>query len=100
MKLEIDFGTCYSSAALLIDGVLRPAKEPLKPLESCFPSSVCLTKKGELVISQAAENQRRLNPQGYKNHFKRDLETDIPYFLGEQQLRFMPEELVTIMLTG
>jgi molecular chaperone DnaK (HSP70) len=23
MKLGIDFGTCYSSAALLIDGVLR-----------------------------------------------------------------------------
>lgn len=100
MKLGIDFGTCYSSAALLIDGVLRPAKEPLRPLESCFPSSVCVTKKGEVVISQAAENQRRLNPQGYKSHFKRDLETDIPYFLGEQQLRFMPEELVTIMLAG
>jgi acyl carrier protein len=100
MKLGIDFGTCYSSAALLIDGVLRPAKEPLKPLESCFPSSVCVNKRGEIVISQAAENQRRLNPQGYKNHFKRDLDTDIPYFLGEQQLRFMPEDLVTIMLTG
>ena len=100
MKLGIDFGTCYSSAALLIDRTLHPAKEPLKPLESCFPSSVCATKKGEIVISQAAENLRRLNPQGYKNHFKRDLDTDIPYFLGEQQLRFLPEDLVTVMLRG
>ena len=100
MKLGIDFGTCYSSAALLIDGTLHPAKEPLRPLESCFPSSICVTKKGEIVISQAAENLRRLNPQGYKNHFKRDLDTDIPYFLGEQQLRFLPEDLVTVMLRG
>jgi acyl carrier protein len=100
VKLGIDFGTCYSSAALLIDGTLHPAKEPLRPLESCFPSSICVTKKGEIVISQAAENLRRLNPQGYKNHFKRDLDTDIPYFLGEQQLRFLPEDLVTVMLRG
>jgi molecular chaperone DnaK (HSP70) len=100
MRLGIDFGTCYSSAAVLIDGILHPVKEPLRPLESSFPSSVCVTKKGEIVISQAAENHRRLNPQGYKNHFKQDLGTDTPYFLGEQQLRFMPEDLVTLMLAG
>lgn len=100
MKLGIDFGTCYSSAALCIDGVLSAVKEPSKPLESCFPSSVCVTKKGEIVISQAAENQRRLNPKGYKNQFKRDLETEIPYFLGEQSLKLFPEDLVEIMIRG
>lgn len=100
MKLGIDFGTCYSSASLLIEGVLRPVKEPIKPTDTSFPSSVCVTKKGDIVISVAAENQRRLNPLGYKNHFKRDLDTDFPYFLGEQPLKFMPEDLVTIILKG
>jgi molecular chaperone DnaK (HSP70) len=98
MKLGIDFGTCYSSAALFIDGKLFPVKEPSKPLEYCFPSSVCVTKKGEIVISQTAENQRRLNPQGYKNQFKRDLETGIPFELGGKSL--FPEDLVEIMIQG
>jgi Ethanolamine utilization protein EutJ (predicted chaperonin) len=98
MRLGIDFGTCYSSAALFIDGKLSPVREPSRPSEYCFPSSVCVTKKGEIVISQAAENKRLLNPQGYKNEFKRDLETGIPYALGEKSL--FPEDLVAIMIQG
>jgi parallel beta-helix repeat protein len=98
VKLGIDFGTCYSSAALFIDGKLSPVREPSRPSEYCFPSSVCVTKKGEIVISQAAENKRLLNPQGYKNEFKRDLETGIPYALGEKSL--FPEDLVAIMIQG
>jgi formylglycine-generating enzyme required for sulfatase activity/Ethanolamine utilization protein EutJ (predicted chaperonin) len=98
VKLGIDFGTCYSSAALFIDGKLSPVREPSRPSEYCFPSSICVTKKGEIVISQAAENKRLLNPQGYKNEFKRDLETGIPYALGEKSL--FPEDLVAIMIQG
>ena len=98
MKLGIDFGTCYSSAAILLDGVLRPVKEPLHPVESCFPSTVCLTKQGKLVISQAAENQRRIDPKRYCSEFKRNLGEDFPYFLGE--LRMLPEELIGTVLAG
>jgi hypothetical protein len=29
MKLEINFGTCCSSAALLLDSTPKPTKEPL-----------------------------------------------------------------------
>ncbi len=46
MKLGIDFGSCYSSADLLLDSVLPPIKEPLK-LGFCFPSSIFVTKQGE-----------------------------------------------------
>ena len=98
MRLGIDFGTCYSSAAILLDGVLRPVKEPLHPVESCFPSTVCLTKQGKLVISQAAENQRRIDPKRYCSEFKRNLGEDFPYFLGE--LRMLPEELIGTVLAG
>lgn len=53
MKIGIDFGTCNSSAALLLDGVLKPIKEPLK-LGFSFPSSIFITYQGEVVIGQAA----------------------------------------------
>ncbi len=97
MKLGIDFGTFYSSAALFIDGVLRPVKEPSNSQMSCFPSSICLTKKGEILIGLAAENARKANPTGYKSNFKRDLGGKVPYFLGEQE--FLPENLVTKILS-
>ena len=100
MKLGIDFGTFYSSAALLIDGVLRPIKEPSNSQMLCFPSSVCLTKKGEILIGLAAENARKANSNGYKNIFKRDLGQTHPYFLGEQGREFLPEDLVTEILSG
>ena len=100
MKLGIDFGTFYSSAALLIGGVLRPIKEPSNSQLLCFPSSVCLTKKGEILIGLAAENARKANSNGYKNIFKRDLGQTVPYFLGEQGREFLPEDLVTEILSG
>lgn len=59
MHLGIDFGTCYSSAALLVDGILKPVKEPLK-LGYSFPSSVFVTKGGQIVVGQAAENQYKM----------------------------------------
>lgn len=57
MRLGIDFGTCYSSAALLLDGIARAIKEPLKQGYS-FPSSVYLTERQEILVGQAAENTR------------------------------------------
>jgi molecular chaperone DnaK len=39
MHLGIDFGTTFSSAALLINGEIKRVKEPLKAGYS-FPSSV------------------------------------------------------------
>ncbi|MUG96841.1 Hsp70 family protein [Scytonema sp. UIC 10036] len=92
MRLGIDFGTCYSSAALLLDGVLRPIKEPLK-LGFSFPSSIFVTKQGEIVIGQAAENQHRLDPTRYCREFKRDLGQTVPYQLGNWQ--FLPEDLIS-----
>ena len=45
MHLGIDFGTCYSSAALLTDGTLWRVKEPLSH-GYAFPSSVCPIQTG------------------------------------------------------
>jgi Ethanolamine utilization protein EutJ (predicted chaperonin) len=92
MKLGIDFGTCYSSAALIHDGSLKAIKEPLKHGFS-FPSSVFVTKQGDVVVGQAAENQRRADPTRYRHEFKRDLGGTIPFALGDRS--FLPEDLIS-----
>lgn len=93
MRLGIDFGTCYSSAAILLDGK-KPqlVREPLKHGYS-FPSCVYLTQDGKILVGQAAENQHILHPERYRAEFKRDLGSIDPYILGNQP--FLPEELAT-----
>jgi molecular chaperone DnaK (HSP70) len=77
MKLGIDFGTCYSSAALVVDGIPTAIENPLQP-GYCFASSIFLTPKGELLVGQAAENSRQRDPQRYRREFKRDLGSPAP----------------------
>ncbi len=91
MHLGIDFGTCYSSGVLMLDGIPRPVKEPLKHGYS-FPSSAFFTKQSKIVVGQAAENQYKLAPNHFCREFKRDFGITVPYTLGEQ--RFLPEQLV------
>ena len=95
MRLGIDFGTTFSSAALVVGEKLVMVKEPLK-LGYSFPSSVALTRRGELVVGQAAENIRRLYPLRYRREFKRDLGQAVPLLLGERQM--LPEDLVAEVL--
>ena len=95
MKLGIDFGTCYSSAALLLDGTLNPIKEPLNHGYS-FPSSVFITEQGEILVGQAAENAKGTNLQNYRNEFKRELGSATPYLLGNSS--FLPEDLIAEVL--
>jgi molecular chaperone DnaK (HSP70) len=95
MKLGIDFGTCYSSAALLLDGTLNPIKEPLNHGYS-FPSSVFISEQGEILVGQSAENAKAKNLPNYRHEFKRDLGSPDPYTLVTIQM--LPEELVTEVL--
>ncbi|TRV42823.1 MAG: tetratricopeptide repeat protein [Microcystis panniformis Mp_MB_F_20051200_S9] len=95
MYLGIDFGTCYSSAALLLEGVPTPIPAPLTP-GYALPSSVFITEQGEILVGQAAENKRQKNPQRYRREFKRDLGSPDPYTLGNVSM--LPEELVAAVL--
>ena len=92
MYLGIDFGTCYSSAAIASDGK-KPqlVREPLKHGYS-FPSCVYITEQREILVGQAAENQHILHPERYRAEFKRDLGSIEPYILGDHP--FLPEELI------
>lgn len=95
MWLGIDFGTCYSSAAVMQNGRLEMVKETTGHGFS-YPSSVYLTKTGEIVVGQAAENQRRMDPSCYQREFKRELGNPNPYILGNRQV--LPEDLVQVVL--
>jgi molecular chaperone DnaK (HSP70) len=91
MRLGIDCGTCYSSAALMQKGSPKPVKEPVTHGFS-FPSSILVTDQGDVLVGQAAENQRRRYPTRYQREFKRDLGRAISYSLGDRQM--MPEDLM------
>jgi molecular chaperone DnaK (HSP70) len=95
MQLGIDFGTCYSSAALLLDNIATPINAPLTPGYS-FPSSIFITQHREILVGQAAENNRQKKPQSYRREFKRDLGSPDPYTLGD--VLMLPEELITEVL--
>lgn len=95
MLLGIDFGTCNTSASLLIDGRIQLIKEPLKHGYS-FPSSVYLTEGGEILVGQAAENHRMLDIRRYQREFKRALGMNEPYQIGERSL--FPQDLVSAVL--
>jgi|GEM_PF-1097454 len=90
--LGLDFGTCYSSAALNINNVPKPIKEPINRGYS-FPSSVFITAQEQILIGQAAENSRQKDPQRYRREFKRDLGSPNPYTVGNTAR--LPEELAT-----
>ncbi|NJN08168.1 MAG: Hsp70 family protein [Richelia sp. RM1_1_1] len=95
MLIGIDFGTCNSSAAVMLNGTLRLVKEPLKHSYS-FPSSVYLTPKGEILVGEAAERNRRGDIRRYRREFKRELGQNQPYLVGE--LSLTPQDLVTEVL--
>jgi F-box protein 11 len=96
MWLGIDFGTCYSSAAFTMGGdQITMVKEPLKHTY-CFPSSIYLTEQGNMLVGEAAENQRLRDVTRYRHEFKRHLGQNEPLLVGERKLR--PEELVAEVL--
>lgn len=95
MRLGIDFGTCLSSAAFVRDGVLTYAKEPVRNGYS-FPSSAYLMPTMELLLGQAAENQRLADPQRFRAEFKRTLGSRMPCILGGYA--YQPEALCAAML--
>lgn len=97
MLLGIDFGTYNTSAAVMLDGAIRLVKEPLKHGYS-FPSCFYLTEKGEKLVGQAAEYNRKRDVSRYRRGFKRDLGTDAPYQIAKYSL--LPQYLVAELEAG
>ncbi|GHO82251.1 right-handed parallel beta-helix repeat-containing protein [Dictyobacter formicarum] len=95
MRLGIDFGTCFSSAAFLDGESITLIKDPTS-LGYSVPSSVFLTPQGQMLVGKAANNQRLRDPLRYRREIKRDLGNARPVLLGEQA--WLPDQLVMHIL--
>lgn len=99
--LAIDFGTSFSSAAVALDDgstggpSVVAVKDPLTRSTS-FPSAVCVDDAGELLVGQPAVDARGLDPQRYKEQFKRDVGADAAVQLGDAS--YGVRELVAAVL--
>ena len=94
IHLGIDFGTTFSSAAILINGEIKRVKEPSK-LGYSFPSSIFVDKQGKVFVGQFAENQRFQDTSSYIREFKRELGKTMSSTWGIR--KFLPEDLVSEM---
>src|SRR4051812_7958819 len=92
--LLVDLGTTTSTAALLVDGVVRLLKEPGTG-SSTWPSAVCLAGQ-TLLVGTAAERSKRAHPEAYRSEFKRDLGNGSRIPLGDKS--FTPQDLVVEVL--
>jgi molecular chaperone DnaK (HSP70) len=90
MKLGIDFGTCYSSAAKplamktvsieLPESVFSALRKDPDEFarEMRIAAAVKWYEIGEISPGKAAENSRQRDPQRYRREFKRDLGSPAP----------------------
>lgn len=96
MRLGIDFGTCFSSAAFCEQGVLTLIKDP-SSLDLSMPSSVFVTPQGQIYVGRSANNQRQRDPLSYRSELKRELGKTTPLLLAGKPRKV--EELVAHVLT-
>ncbi|HTC71652.1 MAG TPA: Hsp70 family protein, partial [Solirubrobacteraceae bacterium] len=93
IRLGIDFGTSYSSAAYLRDGHPMAVK-PMKGLSPSVPSIVAVSPQGELQVGHGAAHARA---DRSVSEFKQYLGDDEwPLLLAGRELR--PAELITRLL--
>jgi molecular chaperone DnaK len=93
--LAIDFGTCFSSAAVATaDGDARVVPEPVSS-SYAWPSAV-FDDGTELLVGGQAEGRKRQDPAAYRAEFKRDLGQDEPIVLGSRS--YLPQDLVSAVL--
>ena len=101
MIVSIDVGTSYSSMCILSeDGTAQPVDintgTSMYGNKFSLPSAVFLVEdSGELLVGQAAMNNRKHRPQNFHMEFKRELGQDIPIILGN--ISFQPEEFYTAL---
>src|SRR5690349_20968011 len=95
MRLGIDFGTCFSSAAFM-DGETFTFVKDSSSQGFSVPSSVFVTPQGQILIGKAANNQRLRDPLRYRRELKRDLGRTDPLLLGNDHV--LPEQLIAHIL--
>ena len=98
MIVSIDIGTSNSSICMMgADGNIVSLDvstgASIYGDKHSLPSAVFVEDSGNLVLGQAAMNNRMLKPQNFRAEFKRNLGEKYPIVLGSRS--FLPEELYT-----
>jgi WD40 repeat protein/actin-like ATPase involved in cell morphogenesis len=93
MRLGIDFGTCFSSAAFMDGETLTFVKDPSSASFS-IPSSVFANAQGQVLVGTAADRRRLSDPARYRRELKRDLGRSARLL----QDSFLPEQLIAHIL--
>ena len=101
MIVSIDIGTSYSCiSALGPDGKAHPVEigtgASMFGSKFSLPSAVFAEENGEILVGQAAFNQRKLAPARFQMEFKRHLGESVPIVLGNRS--FLPEQLYTELI--
>src|SRR5258708_12937109 len=95
MRLGIDFGTCFSSAAFIESNVLHLVKDATS-LGFSVPSSAFVNAQGQIIVGKSANNMRLRDPARYRRDLKRDLGRTQPLVFEDQQ--YLPEVLFSRIL--
>lgn len=96
MIAGIDIGTSYSSICIQDEtGKVQPVDTAtgtsMYGSKYSLPSAVFVEDNGNVLVGQAAMNNRRNKPGQFCMEFKRNIGQDIPVFLGDYS--YTPEEL-------
>jgi len=94
--LIVDFGTCFSSAAVISGAGVQLVMEPATG-SYAWPSSVYLDD-GRLLVGTPAESRKNRDPARYRSEIKRYLGQNADIVLGQRSYR--PAELVTAILAA
>ena len=96
MWLGIDFGTCNSSAALVVNNNLESIADSKKN-SYLFPSSVYAGEKETIFVALQADREGKKDPNRYCRRFKQKLKQNGSYQLGDK--KYLTEELITYLFT-
>jgi molecular chaperone DnaK (HSP70) len=80
VRLGIDFGTCFMSAAYMQGDIPTPVRFGYNTVS--LPSAAYVTARGEVMIGDDAVDRRQENPGAFRQYFKRDLGGH-PYVFAE-----------------
>jgi len=94
--LVVDFGTCFSSAAVVSGGAVQLIREPASGSFS-WPSAV-YADEGRLLVGSLAASRRNRDPARWRSELKRYLGQDDAIILGDRS--YLPLQLVTAILTA
>jgi molecular chaperone DnaK (HSP70) len=81
MRLGIDFGICFASAAFMDGGTLSFVKDPLS-VSFSVPCSAFANAQGQVLVGKTANNRRLSDPLRYRRKLKRGLGKTDPLLLG------------------